>query len=106
MVRSGDVDGVDILAGEQLAEIHIGFAVLVAMFPVNLVFALVADVAAHVANGHVLDERVVEEVAHVAAAHVAEADAPHDDAVARSWRLSIAEGTGRDDGGKSEGGGC
>ena len=67
--------GVDIIAGEQFAEVVVCFAVRVAVFAVDLALGSFADPLADVARGHVLHIAPAEKGALVAAAHVADADA-------------------------------
>ena len=105
VVRGGDVHCVNVVPGQYLPEVAVGFAVGVAIMLVHAVFGAVADAFADVAHGHVLHVRLVEEDAEVAPTHVAEADTGHDNPLA-GWRrlLVAADGRGQD-GGEANGGG-
>jgi hypothetical protein len=65
----GDQHGIDIIAGQQFAQVAVGGAVLIAVFVVRHFLDRLAPVGFDVADGDELDIRGLEEdVEHVAAA--------------------------------------
>ena len=97
VVGRGDVDGVDIIAGEQFAEIDICCAVAVGILAVDPLLAFIPPLFSHVADGDILHVGAAEEGVLVAGAHVADADATHHDPVAGRWGRGITEGLGGDE---------
>ena len=105
MVGRGDVDGVDVVAGEQFTEVDVGRAVLGAVPLIDAALGVVPELLPHVADGDVLHIGPAEENSLVPRAHVADADAPHHDPVARRRGDSIAERLRGDHIGRGHGGG-
>ena len=105
MVGRGDVDGVDVVAGEQFTEVDVGRAVLGAVPLIDAALGVVPELLPHVADGDVLHIGPAEESPLVPRAHVADADAPHHDPVARRRGDSIAERLRGDHIGRGHGGG-
>src|SRR6185369_5868333 len=87
VVRRGDAHGVEVLAGDKLAEIIVNRAAFVAgrvLLLVEVLHGLLAVLAArgvHFANRHNLHFRVVKEAAQQSAALGADADEAHHDPV-------------------------
>ena len=79
----GDQHGVDVVAGQQLAEVAVGGAVRVAVLRVDHLLDRLAALGLHVADGHEPDVGLLQEAAQVVAAAVADADAADDDLFAR-----------------------
>ena len=102
VIGRGDLHGVDVLAGHQLAEILVGRAVLVVVELVDRLLGLVPLGLVHVADGHDLDLGIPAEGPHVAHALDAQADAPQHHAVRRRHRARLAQGRRRHDRGKPE----
>jgi hypothetical protein len=102
VVGGGNVNGVDVRAGQQVAEVVVGLAVLVAVVLIHPVLGVVTGALTHVADSDVLDVLAAEESPQVAASLVADADAPHDDPFAGRRAFAGARG-GRP--GKRSGGG-
>ena len=83
-VRPGrDQHGIDILAVEQLAEVAILCAVVVAVMLVGNFLDRIAANLFHVAHGQELNVLLLQEAAEIVRAPVADADAAHRDALAR-----------------------
>ena len=93
VVGRGAMDGVDIGAGQQVAEVDVGLAILVAIVVVDAVAGVVAEIPPHVADGHVLHVAAAKEGPLVAGTLISDADSTHDDAVAR--RRAVAGPQGR-----------
>jgi len=97
VVRRADADRVDVLAGNECAEVLIGSAVFVAVLLVDNAANSVAMFGLDVADSHKLDSLALHEVPHVAGPLAAHTDGAHDDAVARSHRSVLTEhGCGND----------
>jgi len=75
---------VNVIAGNNFAEVVVGFAVSVAVLLVHAFHCVVACALFYVGDGNVLDIAPTQECTQVAPAHVADADAGHDDTV--TWR--------------------
>ena len=86
MVRRGAMDGVDVGAGQQVAEVVVGLAILGMVLIVDAFARALADLFADVAHGDILHVRVTEERPLVAGTLIADADAAHHDAVAGAGR--------------------
>ena len=85
VVRRGDVDGIEIVASQQLPEVDIGGTVAVAIVAVGPPLAFLPPFPPHVADGDILHIAPAEKGTLVAAAHVSDPDAPHHDPIA-GWR--------------------
>ncbi len=97
VVRRGDVYHIDVVTGQQFAEIDVFFAVGVFVVLIGAGLASIALRRPHIADGDILDVAAAEESALIAATHVADADAGHDDAIAGRGPLVVAEcGRGND----------
>ena len=104
MVGGGDVDRIDVIPGQQFAEINVGGTVLVAVFAVHAPLAIVAPSAPHVAHRHILHVAAAEKRPLVAGAHVADADPPDHDPIAGRRGGGVAERLGGDHVGGGHGG--
>ena len=111
VVRRGDDDGVDVLVGDEFAEVGVGRATLeggllvlaVAFF--DGLLGVFAAVGVHVADAHDLDFLAAEEVLQVATVHFTHADEAEIQALVRSG-LSAPDAGGEDEwGGDRSGGG-
>ena len=78
----GDEDGLDIAAGQQLAQVAVRGAVVVAVFGISPPLDRRAARFLDIAHGHELHVGFLEETAQVVGAPVADADAAQDDAFA------------------------
>ena len=105
MIRHGEHHRVDVRAGHHLAVIVIGFAVLVFVFLVNLVRGRFQVILVDVAGSDHLAVSLPHEILGVAGALHAPANHAHRDAFRRSRAAVCAESTGRNDCGRSDGGG-
>ena len=103
VVRRGDANGVDIRAGEQVAEILVGLAVLVVVFLVHAVGGRLEVVRINVGDGQHAAIVVAQEVAQIAAALPADADRSHGDLLRGGIRSE--EATGQDEGDRCRSGG-
>ena len=98
VVGRGNVHGVDVGAGQQLAKIVVGLAVVDCHNARrSSPLTAVADFFAHVAHGHVLHVFAAEVAPLIAAAHIADADPAHHDAVAGRRPLVVAQRRRGDD---------
>jgi hypothetical protein len=99
VIGRSDEDGVNVLPGEQFAEVGIGGAGVVLVVLVDAVAGLVAVLFHDIADGDDLGVLLVQEIAHVPLALRADADAADSDAVARSGFAGSPErGGGRERG--------
>ena len=96
MIRCCTVHGVDIIAGQKLAEVVINFAVFVAVFLIDAVLRPLTDISFYVTHGYVLHIAAAQEVALVAPAHVADAYAGHNDTVTWCGAAGISHHGRRD----------
>ena len=104
MVGCGDQHGIDVFAGEQLAEVAIRSAVLVLIMLVDAVARLL-EVAGHdIAHGDNLGVLLIEEVAHVPLSLRADTDAADGNAVAGGDAARFAQGRSGYEGRKRRGG--
>ena len=104
MVRRSDVHRVDILAGQQFAEIIVGGAVLALVTLIHLGLLPIADIFADIAHRQVMHLWAAQESAKVPAAHIAQADPAHANALARHDGAIPAQGARRDKSGQGQGG--
>jgi hypothetical protein len=88
VIRRGDDDGVDVLAGEELAEVAVGLAAFeggVLVLAVALgdgLLGVLTAVGIDIADGDDLDFFATEEVVEVTAVHLAVADEAEREALA------------------------
>ena len=82
VVGRGDMHGVNVLTGEQLAEVVIDLAIGVVIVVVGPLFRLSPLLVLHVANGDILHVFASQEFALVAGALIADANAGDDNPVA------------------------
>lgn len=61
MVGRGHMDGIDVVAGQQIAEVGIRLAIFVAVPAVDLAFGTVADTTTDIGNRDVLNVSVAKE---------------------------------------------
>ncbi len=78
----GDQHGVNIIAGQQVAQIAVRGAILVAVLLVGLLLDGLAARGLNVADGHELHIRFPHEAAQIVSAAIADADAAQDNAFA------------------------
>ena len=78
----GDEDGFNVAAGQQIAQVAVHGAILVAVFSVGLLFDGLPARGLHVANGDEPQVRFLQETAQVVSAPVADADCAQDNAFA------------------------
>ena len=100
----GNEDGVDVAAVEELAEVLVHRAGIIAVLLVGHLLDADAPVFLDVADRRELDVVLLEKAAEVVSAAVADADAAEDDALARRDRAVEAEGGAGDHGGGDRGG--
>ena len=94
----GDEDGVDVAAVEELAEVLVHRAGVVAVLLVGHLLDADATVFLDIADRRELDVVLLEEAAEIIGAAVADPDAAEDDALARRDRAVEAEGRAGDHG--------
>ncbi len=92
---------IDIVTGNDIAEVLVSFAVLIAVSAVNSVPGLIAVIFHYVTNRHNLDIPKAHEAAHVAAALAAHTDTPHDDTVVGAKHLRINKQWGSQSSGRT-----
>ena len=97
VVRRAAVNGVNIGAGQQVAEVVVSLAVLAVVMAVHLVALAVANVFADVAHGDILHVAAAQEGPQVAAALVPQTDAAHHDPVAGRRTVALAQGRAGDE---------
>ena len=88
----GDQHCVDVVAGEQIAEVAIHVAIGVAVVFIGDFFDGLASFFFDVADGDELNIGLWQEATQVVGAPIADADAAHDDSFARGNRSIFAEG--------------
>ncbi len=103
VVGYGDHDGVDIVAGHQLAIVVIGFAVGVAVFAVDCIDGGLKVVFVDVACGDDLAIWQLQKCLGVRGAHHAPADNAYSDAVRRGRTGLTPDPTGQNGGGAGSG---
>ena len=97
MIRHGQHDGINVLAGHHLAVIVVGLAVLVLVVAVDCVHRLLEMLIVQVAGGDYLAVFHVQEFTGVAGPLHAPADHTQRDAPGRGGCILPAQGAGRDD---------
>ena len=96
VVGRGAVDGIDISAGQQIAEVGVGLAIAILVAAVDAIAGRVAVVRLDVADGYVLHVAAAQVRSLIAGTLVADADTAHDDAVAGRSAVAGPEGRLRD----------
>ncbi len=96
MVGRGTMDGVDIAAGQQVAEVVVALAVFVVVLIIDAIAIAVTDVFADVAKGDVLHVAATEVRPQVAGTHIPDTDTAHHDPPAGRGTAVGAEGRGGD----------
>ena len=103
MIGRGDEAGIDVLAGDQLAEVAISSAVLVLVMLVDSIARLL-EVAGHdIAHRDDLGVLLIEEVAHIPLSLRADANAADRNAVAGRDPTGLAQGGSGNERRKSRG---
>ena len=96
-VAGGDQHGVDVAAGEQLAEVAVEHAVVVAVMLVDQFLAGFAAAGLDVADGHAPTHRSLQNATQVVGHTGTDSDHPQHDPLARRRRAVSAQGACRND---------
>ena len=104
VIGGGDEDGVEVLAGDQFAEVMVGGAIPILVVLIDPVAGLLEVGGEDIAEGNNAGVLLAQEVAHDALALGAQADAADGDAAAGGDLAGPAEGGRGREGGQGGGG--